>query len=514
MASISLKTHLEYDKVALGKTHIVHMLVELEGQKIKVERPPLSLSAVIDVSGSMQGHKLEYAKMTLRKLVENMSSQDTLSGVAFSDQVYQVFPAMKMTQENKETAYRAIDGLQTMGSTNLSGGMLEGFNQLKDEKNELVRVFLMTDGQANVGVVAKPSILKMVEGRPAHETLSTFGYGADHDVELLQSMAKTGKGNFYFIENPDQCGQAFGRELGGLLTCAAQAIKVKVTTKPDVKILEVLSDFDVVADDKNRNEATITVDDVYSEERRRILLKLELPVMDKSGRPFKLGDVVATFQDLQAHESREESTKVEIEYVKEDEAQKDPSKAVQEELGRLAAVKAQQTAYQYAAAGNYVMAAVSMGSAINSLKNIGTVQSAAMADDLEGNVLDKLSASKFSAGGAQYVQGNVAAYTRSRSSTEGTSKLFGTSATADMASAFVAPPASVTQVPAQTSMIVNTPPPPLIPGNQLIGPNGVPFYPNVGPFPVGVGGTHMPILPPPPPIPVKPPLSKRRQKRS
>lgn len=86
MSSISLSARLEFQKIPFGKKKEAHLLITLEGQKFQGERKPLSLAAVIDVSGSMAGEKVEFAKLSLKKLVEHMTDQDTLAILAFSDE--------------------------------------------------------------------------------------------------------------------------------------------------------------------------------------------------------------------------------------------------------------------------------------------------------------------------------------------------------------------------------------------------------------------------------------------
>lgn len=468
MSSLKVSAQLEFEKVEQGKSHTAHLLLTLEGKKIDIERKPLALSAVIDRSGSMsEPAKLGYAKKTLEKLVENLTSQDTLGCVAFSTTVETIWEPMKMTPENKELAKRLIAQFNPLDSTNLSGGMLEGFKQLGHMTGDLVRVFLLTDGHANAGVADREGLVKLVDGRPEKVTLTTFGYGADHDPELLQLMAKHGKGNFYFIKTPDQAPGFFGRELGGLLSCVAQAIKVKLETKPDVKILEVLSDFDVVgADDKNK--ATIQVDDVYSEEKRKILLKLELPALAKGERPFKLGDVTVDFQDIQAGIAAQETAKVEVEYVKAEDAQKESAKEIKEELARIQAAEAQEKAIELANAGNFQGAQAQIMMSLSALRGVGTVQSMAMAHDLEKNVMPQLEASTYHAGGQSYMSSNKGAYRSGRGQTIGSSKLFSTASQEDMAAVFeqgemsgpidaVTPPAS--------KPFIGTPKPPMLANN-------------------------------------------------
>jgi len=440
MGSITPSAKLEYDRVSHKDSQVVHLLVNLEGKKSDpLNRKPLTLSAVIDVSGSMaSADKIEYAKKTLKKLIANMTSDDRLGIVAYSTTVFTVLPVSKMTQEAKEKAIAEVDKLRPMESTNLSGGMLEGFQSLKDagKQGDLVRVFLMTDGLANVGVSDIPGLVGLVEKRPDGTSLSCFGYGSDYNPELLDSMARKGGGNLHHIKNPDECMGAFGRELGGLMTCVAQAIKVKVKTKPDFKILEVLSDFDVEGN-KDETEAEIAVDDVYSEERRRILLKVEIPKSDKPlPRPIKFADIEIRYHDVLANEPREEKLSVEIEQVKPEDAQKDPSKEVREEIARIGAAKAQEKAIELANAGNFAAAGQAIQDAIACCRSVGTQTADQYARYLCDEVTDSCQPDMYAAGGQHLLRASAQAYKSARGTSKGTSPMFSSKGSKSMEEAF------------------------------------------------------------------------------
>lgn len=444
MGSITPSAKLEYDRVSHKENQVVHLLINLEGKKSDpLNRKPLTLSAVIDVSGSMaSADKIEYAKKTLKKLIANMTPDDRLGIVAYSTTVFTVLPVSKMTQETKEKAMAEVDKLHSMDSTNLSGGMLEGFQSLKDagKQGDLVRVFLMTDGLANVGVSDLPSLVGLVEKRPDGTSLSCFGYGLDYDPELLGSMARKGGGNLHHIKNPDECLGAFGRELGGLVTCVAQVIKVKIKTKPDFKILEVLSDFDVEGS-KDQTEAAIAVDDVYSEERRRIVLKVEIPKSDKPlPRPIKFADIEICYHDLLANESKEEKLSAEIEQVKPEDAQKEASLEVKEEILRIDVAKAQEEAIRLAAAGNYAGARQVIQGMVYCCGVLGAKGSQGAQGwqgQLRDEVLGKLSSEEtYAAGGQHLLRASAQAYKSARGTTASTSPMFSSKGSKSMEDAF------------------------------------------------------------------------------
>jgi Ca-activated chloride channel family protein len=446
MSSISVAARLEFQKISLGKKKEAHLLITLEGQKFQGERKPLSLAAVIDVSGSMGGDKIEHAKRSLRKLVEHMTDQDTLAILGFSSDVFTIQEPMRMTQEVKDHTLLEIGKLHTIADTNLSGATLGGYRAIRDAVEKKVggsveRTFLFTDGQPTAGDTSFEGLVKIAKDRkPEGCGLTCFGYGHDYNKELMTAMTKAGGGNEYHITTPDQAPAAFGREIGGLLSCVAQAVKVTIRTKTDVKIKEVLNDFDVKGND-DETEAVITVDDVYGSEKRKLLLRLELPAMDKSGHAFKLGDIKIEFEDLVAREPRTEEVSVKVEYVKEADADKESDKEVLEQIAVQKAAKAQEEAIAFAQVGNYAGAQAAIQGAAVFCASVGTAFSASVANDLNKEVKPWLSAQKFTHGGAHYLRSNARSHSTGRGQTVGAASIYNTEEQNTMECSFSKPDA-------------------------------------------------------------------------
>jgi Ca-activated chloride channel homolog len=502
MSSIALGTRLEYSKVAFDRKHTVHLLVTLEGKSLDEDkRKPLSIGVAIDCSGSMGGEKIEYAKKSLLKLVEHLTSKDTLSIVGFSDAVFSILKPKRMTAEAKEEARAEIMRLRSLASTNLSGGLLEAYQNTGDTdraKGTLVRAFLFTDGLPTAGITDKGKLVEMAGQRPEGVSLTCFGYGADHDPELMASMAKQGGGNFWFVKTPDECPAFFGRELGGLLSCVAQTVKLKLTAAPGVRIVEVLNDLDVDAKEDG-SEATVSVDDVYAEEKRKVLVRLELPEKSKAVavRPSKVCDIEASFQDLRVNEPRSESTKVTAEYVREDEADKSQDKEVLEQIEFLKAAEAQAEAEKLADRGQFAQAQQMVLQSISRLKAVGTEFADAVARDLDVNVVQCYSQSSYGNGGKLYSHSNRMGYMRGRGMTAHSSEMTSSKALNDFAHDF----AQDTVPPVQPML------PPVAPQDLL--PPVQPMVPPVQPMVPPV----QPMVPTPPKAEGVKSLAKKRKNR-
>lgn len=282
--TVSMHTRLNHRCIREGEPATIYLLVQI-GAAVQQEgaRPPLNIGAVVDRSGSMAGPKLAYTKAAIRFLVDQTEADDYLSLVAFDDQVNLIFPADHVA--NKDALKAQVTALQDGGSTNLSGGMIAGYREVRRHatKERLNRVLLLTDGQANVGVT-DPGLLvqKVKELREQSIQLSALGLGADFNEDLLTAMAEAGGGSFHFIENPDQIPAIFAAELQGLLATAAQGVHLIFRAGHGVTVTRVIGY--PPAGTPERIE--LNLPDLYSGEVKSVVLELAVEPGFAGERPL------------------------------------------------------------------------------------------------------------------------------------------------------------------------------------------------------------------------------------
>jgi Ca-activated chloride channel homolog len=200
-----------------GEDNTVEVLVSIQAPDAPPEsdaqRPPQALSLVIDRSGSMEGQPLREAGRCALYVVSQLRATDTVSLVQFDDKVQCLVPAVPVG--NGAELRRAISALITDGSTNLHGGWLAGAQSLQDvHSGDLRRVILLSDGQANVGLVHTPEIVEQCAAWAARGiTTSTYGLGRDFNEELMVAMARAGGGNHYYGQTAEDLMPPFQEEL-------------------------------------------------------------------------------------------------------------------------------------------------------------------------------------------------------------------------------------------------------------------------------------------------------------
>ena len=304
MNIINLKTHLDNPYYLVGDNKKeLYLYVDLKAKHVEkdTERVPLNISLVVDRSGSMSGDKMEFVKKATNFVVDNLNAADQLSIVQYDDRIEVVTPAQSV--KNKKQIQDLVNKIQARGMTNLSGGMLEGYNQTSVSKsNKYVnRVLLLSDGLANEGITA-PEKLKMIAQKKFREHgigLSTFGVGSDYDEQLMTNLAEFGGANYYFIDTPDRIPAIFAKELDGLLSVVAQNAKLSIQFPSNHLTCTKVFGYPALI---GNGSVDVNFNDVFSEEQKAVLLKFEVHrPFDNSldfDVQFSYDDAVETFDKV------------------------------------------------------------------------------------------------------------------------------------------------------------------------------------------------------------------------
>ena len=101
-----------------------------EGSAPRSKRPGVSVSLVLDRSGSMGGRKIDLARQAVAHAIRLLKDDDQLSVIVYDDEVETVLERMAATKGARRQALAALAQIDARGSTNLSDGWFTGARSL------------------------------------------------------------------------------------------------------------------------------------------------------------------------------------------------------------------------------------------------------------------------------------------------------------------------------------------------------------------------------------------------
>lgn len=376
------------EKVDFSKDGENYLLLTVTGKEMdtKEKRPPISIVALLDVSSSMSPeYKIGYLKKSVVKLIDNLAPTDRLSLISYSTYANTLTNLTEMTPENKKKAIDIVTKLHVQSSTNISEAMAMGFNEFKGKilSDGVNRIILFTDGCPTSGNTLPEFLVNLAAKAPEGVQVTTMGYGKQSEgpsngmggelnVSLLEQMSDKGKGNYYYMSDPDSCGKAFASELAGLLTVVAQKVKITITPEKErMQIKEVMDDVDVTDDN---GSVTITIPDIMAGETKYVLVAIKTSKQDKAwARPSSIATVTSEYTNLIEGTIDTDKSVVKIEFAAKD-FTTELDKEVKTQLAVIEAIKAQEKAFKMAAHGDYSGAQNVLYAASLDLSNTGTTR--------------------------------------------------------------------------------------------------------------------------------------------
>ena len=225
-------------RAASEATHVLVRIVapSQPTDVVATPRAPLDLALVIDRSGSMSGRPLEAALESAVRIVRGLRNDDRVSIVAFDERIEVVEPLTAVT--DREGLVRRIQAIDSRGSTDLFGGWEEAVKQLAPftRKDRIARVILLSDGQANHGLVNEQEIFaRVTKAAGAGITTSTVGLGHGFNESLMTGMATAGEGVANFGQTADDLDEAFEEQFAILSNSFLRQVKVSVQGGSDVQ---------------------------------------------------------------------------------------------------------------------------------------------------------------------------------------------------------------------------------------------------------------------------------------
>ncbi len=179
--------------------------VRMRSEK-KKDTPSLAMMLIIDRSGSMEGEKIQFAKEAAIATVEVLSDRDYVGVLTFDTEVFTV--AEMQSAANKAGIIQNIERIDAGGGTAMYPPMVRGHEMLQSIPAAFKHCIILTDG------VSQPGDFEGITQTMAGEqmTVSTVAVGTDIYAELLQNIARWGKGRYYQTTDAHDIPQIFTKE--------------------------------------------------------------------------------------------------------------------------------------------------------------------------------------------------------------------------------------------------------------------------------------------------------------
>lgn len=274
---MQLDVVLDAQEYGILGTQPIYVMVNFHPSPVVTsqQRRPLNISLVIDKSGSMAGQKIDYTRQAALLVLQNLGVVDTLSVVAFNEDVETIFTPSQV--KDKTHLAEKIRSIHAGGTTNLSGGWLEGIKHVEQNRDKecITRVILLSDGHANRGITDTATLLSIARQKFGEGIVTTtMGLGDDFNEDLLTALADAAGGAFYFIESPEVTPAILKEELTGLLNLSIQNLTITIEPTPLVKQVQQLNKYPVQP--SQNSHLIYRIGDIYAEEERSLTLELNL----------------------------------------------------------------------------------------------------------------------------------------------------------------------------------------------------------------------------------------------
>ena len=151
---------------------------------------------IIDKSSSMEGKKIELARLAAIGVIDNLRPIDKVGVLIFDNSFQWAVPIRRA--EDRSLIKRLVAGITPDGGTQIAPALSEAYHKILPVKATFKHVVLLTDGISEEG----DSVEVSRDALGQHVTISTVGLGQDVNRAYLEKVASSAGGRSYFLNDP------------------------------------------------------------------------------------------------------------------------------------------------------------------------------------------------------------------------------------------------------------------------------------------------------------------------
>ena len=313
---VRVRANFDNATIHVAQPGVRHLEIEVAAPDVyptgRSSRPPMNIALVIDKSGSMaEAGKMGYVKEAARTMVDRLQYGDRFAIVAYDDDVHVLVRSESL--EDRRRARDQIDRLYPGGSTNLGAGLTEGYEQVRRHYIDrgINRVLLLSDGLANRGITSPGELSRIVNRKSRRGvSLTTFGVGLDFNEDLMASLAESGRGTYYYIDQSHRIPEILAREFSTVQQVVALNVIITIEVRPEVVISDVMG----YEYHRENNRYLVRLGDMAGGERRRIMVRLDTPSLGPGDH--RIGEVRMEYHPQGTKRTVRDSSELRLRYVR------------------------------------------------------------------------------------------------------------------------------------------------------------------------------------------------------
>jgi uncharacterized membrane protein/uncharacterized protein YegL len=187
---------------------------------------------IIDKSSSMEGRKMELARLSAIGVIENLRPIDMVGVLIFDNSFQWAVPIRRA--EDKSMIKRLVAGITPDGGTQIAPALTEAYRKIMPTTATYKHIVLLTDGISEEG----DSLELSREATNNKVTISTVGLGQDVNKAYLEKVAAFAGGKSYFLNEPNGLEQILLRDVMEHTGSTAVEKPLKPTVIKQTDVLE------------------------------------------------------------------------------------------------------------------------------------------------------------------------------------------------------------------------------------------------------------------------------------
>ncbi|WP_438031952.1 vWA domain-containing protein [Sorangium sp. So ce204] len=209
--------------------------IAVQSSRAPAAREPMTITLVLDTSGSMSGEPIELERAAVRAIASTLIAGDVVNAVTWNTGQSPVLEGHVVSGPDDPVLLGVASAIEADGGTDLYSGLAAGYALANAHRTAggINRVVLISDGQANVGVTEEELIGENAEDADG-EGVYLVGVGVGDGVNdtLMDVVTDAGRGAYVYLDSADEARRVFVDRFAETVLVAARDVRIELTLPP------------------------------------------------------------------------------------------------------------------------------------------------------------------------------------------------------------------------------------------------------------------------------------------